>query len=148
MTGVQTCALPILAVPGAQVTPENTTLILSAASGNPITLADVDAAVTPLQLTLTATNGTLTLASTVGLAFSVGSGSNDATMTFNGTLAAINAALDGMSFQPMALYNGPASIAINASDQGSIGAGGARSEERRVGKECIPPCRSRWSPYH
>ena len=23
-----------------------------------------------------------------------------------------------------------------------------RSEERRVGKECIPPCRSRWSPYH
>ena len=25
---------------------------------------------------------------------------------------------------------------------------GVRSEERRVGKECIPPCRSRWSPYH
>ena len=25
---------------------------------------------------------------------------------------------------------------------------GRRSEERRVGKECIPPCRSRWSPYH
>ena len=23
-----------------------------------------------------------------------------------------------------------------------------RSEERRVGKECIPPCRSRWSPSH
>src|SRR3546814_11612648 len=28
-------------------------------------------------------------------------------------------------------------------------AGGAdRSEERRVGKECVSPCRSRWSPYH
>ena len=27
-------------------------------------------------------------------------------------------------------------------------AGDNRSEERRVGKECIPPCRSRWSPYH
>ena len=27
-------------------------------------------------------------------------------------------------------------------------AGADRSEERRVGKECIPPCRSRWSPYH
>ena len=24
----------------------------------------------------------------------------------------------------------------------------ARSEERRVGKECSEPCRSRWSPYH
>ena len=26
--------------------------------------------------------------------------------------------------------------------------GGHRSEERRVGKECEVPCRSRWSPYH
>ena len=25
---------------------------------------------------------------------------------------------------------------------------GARSEERRVGKECTSWCRSRWSPYH
>ena len=26
--------------------------------------------------------------------------------------------------------------------------GNFRSEERRVGKECVQPCRSRWSPYH
>src|SRR3546814_12881045 len=25
---------------------------------------------------------------------------------------------------------------------------GQRSEERRVGKECVSPCRSRWSPHH
>src|SRR3546814_13672135 len=25
---------------------------------------------------------------------------------------------------------------------------GVRSEERRVGKECVSTCRSRWSPYH
>src|SRR3546814_15148843 len=36
---------------------------------------------------------------------------------------------------------------------GSCTAGGAyvpamRSEERRVGKECVSTCRSRWSPYH
>src|SRR3546814_13163231 len=24
---------------------------------------------------------------------------------------------------------------------------GVRSEERRVGKECVSPCRSRWAPY-
>ena len=30
-----------------------------------------------------------------------------------------------------------------------IGGGtGYRSEERRVGKECLFRCRSRWSPYH
>ena len=28
------------------------------------------------------------------------------------------------------------------------GIGGSRSEERRVGKECMEGCRSRWSPYH
>src|SRR3546814_15476622 len=26
--------------------------------------------------------------------------------------------------------------------------GDSRSEERRVGKECVSTCRSRWSPYH
>src|SRR3546814_15264707 len=34
---------------------------------------------------------------------------------------------------------------------GNFGAGAdeaIRSEERRVGKECVSTCRSRWSPYH
>src|SRR3546814_1100782 len=30
--------------------------------------------------------------------------------------------------------------------KGPTGCG--RSEERRVGKECVSTCRSRWSPYH
>src|SRR3546814_18257547 len=29
-----------------------------------------------------------------------------------------------------------------------VAAQGYRSEERRVGKECVSTCRSRWSPYH
>src|SRR3546814_9908086 len=29
-----------------------------------------------------------------------------------------------------------------------LGAVDQRSEERRVGKECVSTCRSRWSPYH
>src|SRR3546814_11533370 len=31
-------------------------------------------------------------------------------------------------------------------DQGRVSI--QRSEERRVGKECVSTCRSRWSPYH
>ena len=31
---------------------------------------------------------------------------------------------------------------------GADGARSYRSEERRVGKECLSVCRSRWSPYH
>src|SRR3546814_11421494 len=30
----------------------------------------------------------------------------------------------------------------------SLGLNVVRSEERRVGKECVSTCRSRWSPYH
>src|SRR3546814_7583735 len=30
----------------------------------------------------------------------------------------------------------------------AVGLPVVRSEERRVGKECVSPCRSRWSPYH
>src|SRR3546814_8659619 len=33
-------------------------------------------------------------------------------------------------------------------DRGIGGHAGDRSEERRVGKECVSTCRSRWSPYH
>ena len=47
-------------------------------------------------------------------------------------------------------------IAIAQSSPGAIAVNGAivvgyklaRSEERRVGKECVSTCRSRWSPYH
>src|SRR3546814_20994887 len=34
---------------------------------------------------------------------------------------------------------------LNASQ---VSVAGMRSEERRVGKECVSTCRSRWSPYH
>src|SRR3546814_18754139 len=35
-------------------------------------------------------------------------------------------------------------LAWSADDDGSE----RRSEERRVGQECVSPCRYRWSPYH
>src|SRR3546814_12454948 len=34
------------------------------------------------------------------------------------------------------------------SDAGTPGISDQRSDERRVGKECVSTCRSRWSPYH
>ena len=42
----------------------------------------------------------------------------------------------------------PASNTAFSGYSGSTTGGGGRSEERRVGKECSSPCRSRWSPYH
>src|SRR3546814_11207736 len=40
-------------------------------------------------------------------------------------------------------------IAVATLDDGfALDAEAARSEERRVGKECVSTCRSRWTPYH
>src|SRR3546814_165670 len=41
----------------------------------------------------------------------------------------------------------PDSDALRERVAEKVGAEG-RSEERRVGKECVSTCRSRWSPYH
>src|SRR3546814_10836819 len=39
-------------------------------------------------------------------------------------------------------------VALTAEDKGEELKDKGRSEERRVGKECVSTCRSRWSPYH
>src|SRR3546814_8911424 len=39
-------------------------------------------------------------------------------------------------------------IPLDPTDPAKIQVGRLRSEERRVGKECVSTCRSRWSPYH
>ena len=102
---------PVNTVPGAQTTAEDTALVFSNGNGNAISIGDVDAGASPLQVTLTATNGTLTLSALAGLSFTTGDGTADATMTFTGTMANINAALNGLSFLPTAGFDGPASRA-------------------------------------
>src|SRR3546814_21152455 len=44
-------------------------------------------------------------------------------------------------------YSATEAPSINASISARRPCRGARSEERRVGKECVRTCRSRWSPY-
>src|SRR3546814_11295456 len=39
-------------------------------------------------------------------------------------------------------------IGWSAADEEYLKSFGLRSEERRVGKECVITCRYRWSPYH
>ena len=60
-----------------------------------------------VDVTLTVTNGTLTLAGTTGLAFQAGA-DGTATMTVRGTIADINTAMNGMSYAPTANYTGAA----------------------------------------
>src|SRR3546814_2154859 len=46
------------------------------------------------------------------------------------------------------VMTGLASNPGNGSPQNRSSNSSWRSEERRVGKECVSTCRSRWSPYH
>src|SRR3546814_8703874 len=41
-----------------------------------------------------------------------------------------------------------AALCLFLCSQGAAFTTGERSEERRVGKECVSTCRYRWSPYH
>ncbi len=91
---------PVNTVPTAQTVMMDTDLVWSVANGNALSVSDVDAESGTVQVALTATHGLLTLSDTTGLTFLVGSGIADATMTFDGSLADINAALDGTTFSP------------------------------------------------
>src|SRR5690606_3085200 len=82
---------PVNTVPGSQTIDQDEPLVFSTGNGNAISVADVDAGGGTIQVTLTASNGLLTLASTTGLVFISGSGTSDATMTFGGTITDINA---------------------------------------------------------
>jgi VCBS repeat-containing protein len=104
--------VPTNIVPGAQAVNEDAILVLSGASAPQVADSDSPA----LTVTLSVSNGTVSLGSTSGLAFASGDGNADATMTFSGSVADINAALDGLAYAPAADYNGPATLTLSATD--------------------------------
>ncbi|GGG79225.1 hypothetical protein GCM10007415_09220 [Parapedobacter pyrenivorans] len=115
---------PVNTVPAGQTIDQDEPLVFSAASGNTVSVADVDAGGGTIQVTLTASNGLLTLGGTTGLTFISGSGTDDATVTFVGTIIDINAALEGLTMMPTIGYSGAASLQIVTNDLGLTGAGG------------------------
>lgn len=119
---------PVNSTPGSQSVNEDATLVFSSNNGNLISISDLDANSSLMRVTLTGTNGAITLSTTSGLSFSTGDGTADGSMTFTGTVANINSALSGMSFTAAANFNGAASIQIVTNDQGNSGTGGALSD--------------------
>ncbi|MBB4041176.1 Ca2+-binding RTX toxin-like protein [Microvirga flocculans] len=123
---------PVNSVPSAQIVDQDGILVFSSGNGNLIAISDVDAGNGTLRVTLTATHGSIALSGTSGLSFLVGSGSGDATMTFDGTLAAINQALNGLSITPEAGYHGPASLQVVTSDLGLSGSRGTLTDSDTI----------------
>src|SRR3546814_1965351 len=64
---------------------------------------------------------------------------------FGASASLVNGALD--AFVKGAAIELERGVRINSVSPGVL-VESLRSEERRVGKECVSTCRSRWSPYH
>jgi len=121
-------ALPVNSVPGSQVLAENATLVFSTANGNLISISDADAGTGDLEVTLSVSDGTLTLFQTTNLSFSVGDGSADAVMTFTGSQTDINLALDGLQYTPTPAWTGNETLTIVTKDMASGVAATAAAE--------------------
>ena len=110
---------PVNAVPGAQSVNEDTDLVLSGA--NALSISDVDIGAGNATVTLSVGSGVLTLSGTAGLIFSVGDGTSDSTMTFSGTVGAINAALNGLVYRGNLDASGLDTLTLTTDDQGNTG---------------------------
>ena len=119
---------PINSLPFSPTTFVDTPIVFSTTNFNAISVTDVDAGSDAISVTLAATSGTTSLSGVAGLSFSAGDGTDDATMTFSGTLASINAALNGLTFKPAPGFNGVASLQITSNDLGHNGSGGALTD--------------------
>ena len=138
---------PTVNVPTSRTIVENTPIVFSTANSNAISIADVDAGTSELEVTLMAMNGGITLSQTTGLTFTTGDGTNDVAMTFTGTLANINAALQGMSYTPQEDYYGGTWISVGVSDQGNTGSGGAQSQSRMLTINVLPSAETLYAQY-
>jgi hypothetical protein len=119
-------------VPGAQSTNEDTNLVFSSGNGNLISISDSMRPGELGQVTLTATNGTLTLAGIDRADVHHGDGTATRRWSSPARVANINAALAGMSFAPTANYNGAASRADHDRRPGQHGIGGAQTDTDTV----------------
>ncbi|WP_203249965.1 DUF4347 domain-containing protein [Cysteiniphilum marinum] len=106
-------ALPSLTLQSnAETFDEDTTLTFNTANSNLITVADSD---TDVNVTLSAPSGTFTLSQTTGLTFVSGANATK-DMTISGTVANINAALNGLTYLPREDFFGNLAIDVTVED--------------------------------
>ncbi|WP_439409100.1 VCBS domain-containing protein [Bradyrhizobium sp. DASA03076] len=111
---------PVNTVPGAQTTNVNTTKAITGLS-----IFDADADGASETITLSVTNGTLTVSGgTAGI-----SGSGTSTVTLTGAVSAINSTLAStVNYVPTSNFAGTSTLTVTTSDNGHTGAGGALTD--------------------
>ena len=77
----------------------NSALTFSALNGNPLSLTDVDVRTDSMLLTINISAGTVNLSTLAGLS---GSGDGTGSLSYTGTLTALNTALNGLTYHARA----------------------------------------------
>lgn len=125
---------PVNTVPGMQTFNEDEGLIFSTANGNTISIADIDAATGDVTTTVTVTKGMLipggSLVQQSALTSIIGSGTG--TLVLTGTIAEINAVLEGLVYTTPENVNGNDTLSITTNDNGNTGSGGPLSDQDSV----------------
>ncbi|WP_179228285.1 DUF4347 domain-containing protein [Leptolyngbya ohadii] len=122
---------PTVTAPAAANIDEDSTLTF--ADGTLISVDDPDAGSSPVQVSLVATQGVLTLSDQKGLIFTQGDGVSDGTLRFTGSIVDINNALNGMVFSPNSNFNGAATVQVRINDLGNTGIGGEKTDTKTIG---------------
>jgi hypothetical protein len=121
---------PVNSVPSSRTVAEDTNLVFSSANGNAISISDADASGGNESVTLSVLHGTLTLGSTTNLVSWNGNGSG--TVTVIGTVANINAALNGLAYKGVLNFNGADTLTVHTSDNGHSGSGNVLTDQDTV----------------
>jgi hypothetical protein len=121
---------PMNSVPAAQSVAMNAPITFGIA--NAISVSDVDANAGLEQITLSVSHGTLKLSGTGGLT-PVAGANGSASMTYKGTLASLNTALNGLTYNPASNYSGADTLSITSNDLGNTGSGGPLTSASTVG---------------
>lgn len=133
---------PVNIVPTSpQVVTVDQAYAFTAYRGNRLSISDADAGENAVEVTLSVDRGALTLLKPDPsglLAYSVGDGTEDSTMTFRGTVSAINTALEWVSYRPEGGFTGWASLTVTTNDLGNVGSGGVQTDVDTVSLEVRP----------
>ena len=113
---------PVNTVPGPQQVEKDGTIEITGVS-----VSDPDSAT--LQVTLRAGDGRVSLAGTAGLSFVSGDGTADPSMTFTGTIGALNAALAKLEYAAGRGFGNGDTITITTTD---LGAGAPMSDSDSI----------------
>ncbi len=121
---------PVISAPSNVTVAENTPFAFTN-----ISVSDTDVGTGDLQVTLSVTEGTLSISNSsilTALSFSAGDGTDDASMVFQASQENINGALGSLTYSTGSSNATTDNLNIKVSDLGNTGAGGAKTVETNV----------------